>query len=100
MPVLSEGSLSDPYRYYLARHRADEHARRYRDRVGTSGVRVRCDEAALRLSLRQSRANRMKVLVHDGVAIKPGQVSLARHPHGSEVALDVEQLQALVLGLP
>ncbi|KPW97924.1 IS66 family insertion sequence element accessory protein TnpB [Pseudomonas syringae pv. coryli] len=53
------------------------------------------------------RANRMKVLVHDGLGIwlaaRPKKTSLIQAPgvrHGSEVELDAEQLQALVLGLP
>jgi transposase len=53
------------------------------------------------------RANRMKVLVHDGVGIwlavrRLNQSKLHRPGirHGSEVEIDAEQLQALVLGLP
>lgn len=53
------------------------------------------------------RANRMKVLVHDGVGIWLAARRLNRGRffwpgvwHGSEVELDAEQLQALVLGLP
>lgn len=53
------------------------------------------------------RANRMKVLVHDGVGfwlgratLEPGQVSLARHPARLGSRTRPEQLQALVLGLP
>ncbi|POF97742.1 hypothetical protein BGP81_13880 [Pseudomonas putida] len=53
------------------------------------------------------RANRMKVLVHDGVGIwlaarrlNQGKFHWPGIRHGSEVELDSEQLQALVLGLP
>ena len=53
------------------------------------------------------RANLMKVLVHDGVGIWLTARSLNQGRffgpgvrHGSEVELDAEQLQALVLGLP
>ncbi|UOB26515.1 IS66 family insertion sequence element accessory protein TnpB [Pseudomonas orientalis] len=53
------------------------------------------------------RANRMKVLVHDGVGIwlaarrlNQGRFFWPGVRHGSEVELDAEQLQALVLGLP
>ncbi|WPP02392.1 IS66 family insertion sequence element accessory protein TnpB (plasmid) [Pseudomonas sp. HR96] len=53
------------------------------------------------------RANRMKVLVHDGVGIwlaarrlNEGKFYWPGIRHGSEVELDNEQLQALVLGLP
>nr|WP_314566755.1 IS66 family insertion sequence element accessory protein TnpB [uncultured Pseudomonas sp.] len=53
------------------------------------------------------RANRMKVLVHDGVGIwlaarrlNQGRFRWPSIRHGSEVELDNEQLQALVLGLP
>jgi transposase len=53
------------------------------------------------------RANRMKVLVHDGVGIwlaarrlNQGRFFWSGVRHGSEVELDAEQLQALVLGLP
>ena len=53
------------------------------------------------------RANRMKVLVHDGVGIwlaarrlNQGKFRWPGIRHGSEVELDNEQLQALVLGLP
>lgn len=51
------------------------------------------------------RANRMKVLVHDGVGIwlaarrlHQGKFHWPGIRHGSEVELDTEQLQALVLG--
>jgi hypothetical protein len=53
------------------------------------------------------RANRMKVLVHDGLGIwlaarrlNQGRFFWPGMRHGSEVELDAEQLQALVLGLP
>jgi transposase len=53
------------------------------------------------------RANRMKVLVHDGVGIwlaarrlNQGKFQWPGIRHGSEVELDNEQLQVLVLGLP
>ena len=49
----------------------------------------------------------MKVLVHDGVVIglaarrlNQGRFFWPGARHGSEVELDAEQLQALVLGLP
>jgi len=52
------------------------------------------------------RANRMKVLVHDGVGIwlaarrlNQGRFFWPGVRHGSEVELDAEQLQALVLGV-
>lgn len=53
------------------------------------------------------RANRMEVLVHDGVGIwlaarrlNQGKFHWPSIRHGSEVELDSEQLQALVLELP
>lgn len=53
------------------------------------------------------RANRMKVLVHDGVGIwlaarrlNQGKFQWPGMHQGHEVELDAEQLQALVLGLP
>lgn len=53
------------------------------------------------------RANRMKVLVHDGLGIwlaarrlHQGKLFWPGSRHGSEVELNTEQLQALVLGLP
>jgi transposase len=53
------------------------------------------------------RANRMKVLVHDGFRIwlaarrlNQGKFHRPGIRHGSEMELDTEQLQALVLGLP
>ncbi|GFZ63454.1 transposase [Pseudomonas sp. BIGb0450] len=53
------------------------------------------------------RANRMKVLVHDGVGIwlaarrlNQGKFHWPGTHRGHEVELDAEQLQALVLGLP
>ena len=53
------------------------------------------------------RANRIKVLVHDGVGIwlaarrlHQGRFYLPGVPHCSELELDAEQLQALILGLP
>jgi len=53
------------------------------------------------------RANRMKVLVHDGVGIwlaarrlNRGKFHWPGTDRGLEVELDAEQLHALVLGLP
>ena len=53
------------------------------------------------------RANRMKVLVHDGVGIwlaarrlNEGKFYWPSIRHGLEIELDNEQLYALVLGLP
>ena len=53
------------------------------------------------------RANRMKVLVHDGFGIwlaarrlSQGKFHWPSIRHGSEMELDAAQLQALVLGLP
>ncbi|CAH0165264.1 hypothetical protein SRABI70_00870 [Pseudomonas sp. Bi70] len=53
------------------------------------------------------RANRMKVLVHDGVGIwlaarrlNQGKLHWPGTHRGLEVELDAEQLHALVLGLP
>ncbi|BAW27016.1 IS66 family insertion sequence element accessory protein TnpB [Pseudomonas putida] len=53
------------------------------------------------------RANRMKVLVHDGVGIwlaarrlNQGKFHWPGLHRGTEVELDPEQLQALVLGFP
>ena len=53
------------------------------------------------------RATRMKVLVHDGFGVwlaarrlNQGKFHWPGIRHGCEVALDAEQLQALVLGLP
>jgi transposase len=53
------------------------------------------------------RANRLKVLVHDGFGLwlaarrlNQGKFIRAKAWHGPEVELDNEQLKALVLGLP
>jgi transposase len=53
------------------------------------------------------RANRMKVLVHDGVGVwlaarrlNQGRFVWSNPRHGSQAELNIEQLQALVLGLP
>lgn len=53
------------------------------------------------------RANRMKVLVHDGIGIwlaarrlNRGKFVWADAPHGPHVELDTTQWHALVLGLP
>lgn len=53
------------------------------------------------------RANRMKVLVHDGVGVRlaarrlnQGKFHWPGVRHGSQVELDSEQLQALIVGLP
>ena len=53
------------------------------------------------------RANRMKVLVHDGIGIwlaarrlHQGKFIWSTLRTGSAVSLDVQQLQALVVGLP
>lgn len=53
------------------------------------------------------RANRMKILVHDGVGVwlaarrlNQGKFQWPGIRHACEVELDSEQLQALVLGLP
>ena len=56
---------------------------------------------------RNKRGHRMKVLVHDGFGIwlaarrlSQGKFHWPSIRHGSEMQLDTEQLQALVLGLP
>ena len=53
------------------------------------------------------RANRMKVLVHDGIGVwlcarrlHKGSFTWASESTGSTVAITAEQLQALVIGLP
>ena len=53
------------------------------------------------------RANRMKVLVHDGIGIwlatrrlNQGKFHWPGIRHDREIGLDTEQLQALMLGLP
>lgn len=53
------------------------------------------------------RANRMKVLVHDGIGVwlcarrlHQGSFTWAESRNGSTVALTHEQLHALVIGLP
>ena len=53
------------------------------------------------------RANRMKVLVHDGIGVwlaarrlNRGKFVWADAMHGPHVGLDTEQWHALVLGLP
>ena len=53
------------------------------------------------------RANRMKVLVHDGIGVwlaarrlNQGKFQWPSIRQGCELELDAEQLQALVLGLP
>ena len=53
------------------------------------------------------RATRMKVLVHDGFGVwlaarrlNQGKFHWPDIRHGREIALETEQLQALVLGLP
>lgn len=53
------------------------------------------------------RANRMKVLVHDGIGVwlaarrlNQGKFHWPGIRQGSELELDTEQLHALVLGLP
>lgn len=53
------------------------------------------------------RANRMKVLVHDGIGIwlcarrlHQGSFAWASHGQGATASLTQEQLQALVIGLP
>ena len=101
------GSPSDPHRYYLARHRADGHARRYRYRVARVVSVFGAAKPHCAYLFANRRANRMKVLVHDGVGIwlaarrlNQGKFHWPGIRHGSEVELDTEQLQALVLGLP
>jgi transposase len=53
------------------------------------------------------RANRMKVLVHDGIGVwlcarrlHQGSFTWAASPAGSTMTITAEQLQALVIGLP
>jgi transposase len=53
------------------------------------------------------RATRVKVLVHDGIGVWPaarrlnqGKFHWTGIRQGCEMELDIEQLQALVLGLP
>ncbi|MFZ6045780.1 IS66 family insertion sequence element accessory protein TnpB [Pseudomonas sp. CR3202] len=56
---------------------------------------------------RSTATNRIKVLVHDGVGIwlaarrlHQGRFIWPGLRHGTDMELDAEQLQALVLGLP
>jgi len=58
-PTLSADSPSDPYRYHLARHRAYGHACWHWHHVGPSGGGIRCDEAALSVSVRHPLFNGM-----------------------------------------
>lgn len=53
-PALSVDLHNDSHRPHLACHRAHGHACRHRDRDSPGHCRVRCCEAALRLSVRQS----------------------------------------------
>lgn len=69
-------------------------------------VGVRCGKAALRLSICQSSRDSNEVLVHDEIGVwlaarrlNKGKFHWAGVRQGSEVQLDSEQLQALVLGL-
>ena len=85
--VLSVSLPSDPHRRYPARHRADGHARRYRDCIGQSDRGIRCGEAALCLSVCQSPrqpdesfgARRCWDLAGSATT-ESRQDSLARHP--------------------
>ncbi|MGE8100540.1 IS66 family insertion sequence element accessory protein TnpB [Pseudomonas fluorescens] len=91
------------HRLHLAHHRADGHARRHR-----YGFRQGdCAQPHCAYLFANRRTNRMKVLVHDGFGIwlaarrlNQGKFHWPGIRHGSEMELDTEQLQALVLGLP
>ena len=96
------GSPRDPHRCHLARHRADTDTALARVVAVFGAAKPHC--AYL---FANRRGNRMKVLVHDGVGIwlaarrlHQGKFHWPGIRHGSEVELDTEQLQALVLGLP
>ncbi|WP_347930057.1 IS66 family insertion sequence element accessory protein TnpB [Pseudomonas helvetica] len=85
------------------RSRPDGHARRHR-----YGFRQGdCAQSHCAYLFANRRTNRMKVLVHDGFGIwlaarrlNQGKFHWPGIRHGSEMELDTEQLQALVLGLP
>lgn len=104
---LSGLSLNDPHRYDLAGHRAHGHARRYRNRISPGDCVFGAAKSHCAYLFANRRANRMKVLVHDAVGVwlaarrlNQGKFHWPGIRHGSEVELDSEQLQALVLGLP
>ncbi|MDO7900666.1 IS66 family insertion sequence element accessory protein TnpB [Pseudomonas sp. K1(2024)] len=107
MRNLSGLSLNDPHRCDLAGHRADGHARRYRNRIARVIAVFGAAKPHCVYLFANRRANRMKVLVHDGVGVwlaarrlNQGKFHWPGIRHGSEVELNSEQLQALVLGLP
>jgi len=82
------------------------HESGHRHGAGARGGRVRDGPAASRDCFANARANRLKVLVHDGIGIwlaarrlHTGKFTWATtaQPH---VGVTEQQLQALVLGLP
>jgi len=102
-----ETIYNDSHRLHLARHGADRHARRHRNGVSQGDCSVRCGAAALCLNVRQPPCQSHEMLVHDGFGIwlaarrlNQGKCHWPGIRDGSEVELDTEQLQALVLGLP
>ncbi|QNV67962.1 IS66 family insertion sequence element accessory protein TnpB [Pseudomonas sp. CFA] len=100
-------SLNDPHRCNLAGHRADGHARRNETALARVIAVFGAAKPHCAYLFANRRANRMKVLVHDGVGVwlaarrlNQGKFHWPGIRHDSEVELDSEQLQALVLGLP
>lgn len=102
-----ETFCDDPHRLHLARHRTGGH------RAGTETALAKviavfgAAQPHCAYLFANRRANRMKVLVHDGFGIwlaarrlNQGKFHWPGIRHGSEMELDAEQLQALVLGLP
>ncbi|MCZ8400552.1 IS66 family insertion sequence element accessory protein TnpB [Achromobacter xylosoxidans] len=100
-------ACGDPCRCDLAGHGAAGHACGHRDGAGAGGRSVRCCTAHHAYCFVNRRANRMKVLVHDGIGVwlaarrlNRGKFTWTPAIHGPHMALDGEQWQALVLGLP
>ncbi|MEK2658358.1 IS66 family insertion sequence element accessory protein TnpB [Pseudomonas aeruginosa] len=91
----------------MARHRAAGHARRHRNRVGPGGSSLGAAQPHCAYLFTNKRANRMKVLVHDGFGIwlaarrlNRGRFAWSGNWQGQQLELSPEQLQALVVGLP
>lgn len=70
---------------------------RHGERIGQSGRGIRCGEAALRRSLSNRRANRVKVLVHDGVGIPRSTLAQWVGQTGVQLQSLVDALREAVL---
>ncbi len=101
-----ETFCDDSHRLHLARHRADGHARRYRDGIGQGDRGIRCGSAALCLPIAEKLYEWMlaqRELVPEGSATAKALdyslkrwVALTRYLEDGAVPIDNNQIENLI----